>query len=177
MFFIEYYSIPHCFYGGKEFNNLFEFSASNINSYFKKISLELKNIFRRTINYSNLTPAYSYYLIFSSSINIISNLTVEWRVERYFLYDKPWKSTIYDETTLVNKITYQIMPSLRFRSISQFYTRTKNLVIFPLFSYEPIPFTVFYIGANVNVAKLDKPFGIKGSNHQIFLKFQYLFKI
>ncbi|MEN3043877.1 MAG: hypothetical protein ABDH37_01480, partial [Candidatus Hydrothermales bacterium] len=177
IFFIEYYSIPRYLYRGKNFDNLFEFSVVNINSYFKKISWKLRNIFRRTINYSTLTPAYSYSFIFSSSINLIKNLQVEWSVERYYLYEKPWKFMIYDETSIVNKIIYQFMPSLRIRNIFQFYTGTKNLGIFPLFSYEPNPFTVFYIGANVNTMKLDKPFGIKGHNHQIFLKFQYLFKI
>lgn len=171
---MEYFK-TNKYYGGKHFSNLYEIMIGNTNSSFKWLSFDFRNIFRRTINYSTLTYAYSYHLIFSPSIIFSQNLTFFTNFERYFLYKTPWRFKIYDETTFRLGILCHFTSLLRFRLITQFYTYTKSLVFSPLFSYEPSPFTVFYFGANLNTIKYR--FKLEGESYQIFLKFQYVFNI
>ena len=49
----------------------------------------------------------------------------------------------------------------------------------PLISYQPNPFTIFYIGSSIDFDEGPdgyKSFDMLQSNRQIFLKFQYLFQ-
>ncbi|MEO0297337.1 MAG: hypothetical protein ABIN23_07830, partial [candidate division WOR-3 bacterium] len=59
------------------------------------------------------------------------------------------------------------------RSIITYYKGKTGIYL--LFTYQVNPFTAFYLRANINAMKY--PDKIEGKDHQVFLKFQYVFKI
>ncbi len=130
----------------------------------------------KIIYYKELIPAYE--IGFSTSANFRwEKLSLRVQSERQFLYRERYRGLISDATVFSLSTDYSFTNALSFRLISFYYTNDKSVGFYPLFTYQLSPFTSFYIGANINTLKEDEPFGIKGQNHQIFLKFQYLFKI
>jgi len=119
--------------------------------------------------------AYSQYYSTSLIIKPLVKMQIEFSGSRYYLYKTPWKDEIYDVSTIRNEILYQFTHHLSFRIITDYYTQTKKLSFYPLLSYELNPFTLFYLGANINTIKY--PEKIETQDHQIFLKFQYWFKL
>ncbi|MEO0290513.1 MAG: hypothetical protein ABIN15_04660, partial [candidate division WOR-3 bacterium] len=129
----------------------------------------------KTINYTDTTKGYSIYYSLFFELKPIPKIQTSVSLSRYYLYKRVWKNSIYDVKTMSAKFSYQFTLNLSFRSILQYYTKTKELGIYSLISYELNPFTVLYLGANINALKYTQK--LEGKDHQVFLKFQYLFKI
>ncbi len=130
----------------------------------------------KTIYYEELIPAYNQ----TYSINtyfLLGKFLSNFSWTKYFLYRKPWRNTIYEIDIFDLRLNYQITKFLSLRFIASYYSYSKNFLIYPLISYEANPFTVFYFGLTSNSLKIDALGSLKGINHQIFLKFQYWFKM
>ena len=141
---------------------------------FKWLFLNANIKLGKTIYYNELIPAYNQIYSMSAEF-LLGKFTSTFSFTKYFLYRKPWENTIYDIGIFDLRLNYQITKFLSFRLITSYYSHSKNLLIYPLISYEVSPFTLFYFGLNSNSLKYEK--SLKGMNHQIFLKFQYWFKI
>ena len=80
-------------------------------------------------------------------------------------------------TTL--RASYQHNKSLGLKVLAQYNDFSKTFQIQPLLTYQPSPFTIFYIGStsNQNVDGLAMNTIRDGqlTNRQYFMKFQYLF--
>lgn len=96
-------------------------------------------------------------------------------------------SYYYKGQRLRARMTYQFNRYLSFRVIAQYfyqedfvYTETsKSFDLHPLLSYQPNPFTIFYIGSSHDFDEGPngyESFDMLHNNRQIFLKFQYLFQ-
>lgn len=131
----------------------------------------------RSINYYSLPPSLGSV----DNINIwgtlkpVPQLSIGLDVERYWLRDDADRE-VYDVTVLQSKISYQLTKYLSLRSIIQYESSDKTIGVYPLISFEPTSFTLFYLGSNHDFSDLGEPHGMKETNRQIFVKFQYVFK-
>jgi len=123
-------------------------------------------------SYPNYLPAYQISL-WSYFNFLLTKFIFSFGGERYYLYKEKYKNLIYDVSTFWTSINYSFTQNLSFRFILTYNTYHKDLGFFPLFSYQLTPFTLFYLGANINTIK--HPYKIEGKDHQIFLKIQYSF--
>lgn len=84
-------------------------------------------------------------------------------------------------------VTYQFNHHLSLRLITQYFYQqdyvneevVKSFDVLPLLSYQPNPFTIFYIGSAHNIDESIggyKTFNIMQNSRNIFLKLQYLFQ-
>ena len=78
------------------------------------------------------------------------------------------------------RVNYQYNQALSFRLLGQYNDFSQTFQLQPLVSYQPSPFTIFYIGStqnqNVNTLSYDAINAGQLTNRQYYLKFQYLFK-
>ena len=77
------------------------------------------------------------------------------------------------------RVNYQYNRALSFRLLGQYNDFSYTLQLQPLLSYQPSPFTIFYVGStssqitdNMSIDSIQKS---QISDRQVFLKFQYLF--
>lgn len=130
----------------------------------------------KEIIYGKVDYGYSRSLGLGIETKTFSNLKSMISSNRYILYyPVAWKTPLYDVWIINLNLAYQFTYHFSTRFILHYYTKTRKLSFYPLIVYEFSPFTVFYLGANINAIKY--PYKIEGEKHQIFLKFQYLFKI
>ncbi|MFQ6613109.1 MAG: DUF5916 domain-containing protein [Fidelibacterota bacterium] len=78
------------------------------------------------------------------------------------------------------KLNYQFNHDLSFRLVGQYNDFDRDFDFQPLLSYQPSPFTIFYIGASQDM-EVDRftPAALRDGRtleRQYFLKFQYLFR-
>ncbi|MBC8346206.1 MAG: carbohydrate binding family 9 domain-containing protein [Candidatus Marinimicrobia bacterium] len=77
------------------------------------------------------------------------------------------------------KVNYQYNEALSFRILGQYNDFSQSFTFQPLISYQPSPFTIFYIGStqnqNVNTLSFDGINNGQLTTRQYYLKFQYLF--
>ena len=77
------------------------------------------------------------------------------------------------------RMNYQYNRALSFRLLGQYNDFSQTFQLQPLLSYQPSPFTIFYIGSTSNQIADNLSIGsIQESqinDRQLFLKFQYLF--
>ena len=77
------------------------------------------------------------------------------------------------------RMNYQYNQALSFRLLGQYNDFSQTFQLQPLLSYQPSPFTIFYIGSTSN--QIAENLSINSvqesqiSDRQLFLKFQYLF--
>lgn len=124
--------------------------------------------------YPEYMPAYEIYLWNSFNL-LLTKFIFSFGFERYYLYKEKYKHIIYDVSTIWNGLRFSFTHNLSFRFTFTYNSYYKNPGFYPLFSYEVNPFTVFYFGANINTKRYNEK--LEGESHQIFLKFQYLFRL
>lgn len=171
-----YYSLSSEYFGGKRFDGLWRYSNNVSTSFSKRFLGGIYLSFGKTINYSALDFGYDRSFRIFGEIKPTDKLRTELMFNRYWLWEKGTGRELYDVHVLYNKTTYQFSKHLSVRLITQYYSRTGQVEIDPLISYELNPFTVFYLGSNHDFDKFDEPYGMRESYHQIFVKFQYLIR-
>jgi len=82
---------------------------------------------------------------------------------------------IYSDLISRIRLEYQATPALNFRFVTQYHDYYQKLDIQPLISYQPDPFSIYYIGTSRTFYKVDDTF--EESFGQIYLKVQKLFSI
>ena len=77
------------------------------------------------------------------------------------------------------RMNYQYNQALSFRLLGQYNDFSQTFQLQPLLSYQPSPFTIFYIGSTSNQSannlSINSMQGGQLQDRQLFLKFQYLF--
>jgi len=157
-------------YQNVDFKNLWDLIFSIYSSPFKNINFFFYIDYGRQINYALLN--YGNVLSYSINFNFyIKNLKIDFGYSRYTMFEKDYKNKIYDQKVFNNEISYSFTRFTSFRIINQYNSTTSEYFIYPLFSFEPTPFTLFYFGSNHTIIKNSQ------KDYKIFLKFQYQIKL
>ena len=89
------------------------------------------------------------------------------------------KTDYFSGYTTTLRASYQYNNSLGFKVMAQYNDFSQTFQIQPLLTYQPSPFTIFYIGStqnqNVSTLSYDAINAGQLTNRQYYLKFQYLF--
>ena len=89
------------------------------------------------------------------------------------------KEEYYSGYLAGTRVNYQLNQAVSIRLYGQYNDFSQTFQLQPLVSYQPSPFTIFYIGSTSNQIAENLSIGSikKGqiSDRQLFLKFQYLF--
>jgi len=106
------------------------------------------------------------------------NVGLSYNFQKMTTMDK--KTDYFSGYTTTLRASYQHNESLGFKVLAQYNDFSKTFQIQPLLTYQPSPFTIFYIGSthnqNVNTLSYDAINAGQLTNRQYYLKFQYLFK-
>ncbi|MCX7833344.1 MAG: carbohydrate binding family 9 domain-containing protein [Ignavibacteria bacterium] len=98
----------------------------------------------------------------------------------YFELSESYKGTkLFAGYILRNSTNYQILKDISFRFIIEYNSFANRIYINPLLTYQPNPFTIFYLGFASQYDNLNDMNGFSKytlSDRQFFLKMQYLFK-
>ncbi|MBT4064563.1 MAG: carbohydrate binding family 9 domain-containing protein [Candidatus Marinimicrobia bacterium] len=77
------------------------------------------------------------------------------------------------------RVNYQFNESFGFKLLGQYNDFSNSFTVQPLLTYQPSPFTIFYIGSSqnqfVNTLSMDAIENGRLNSRQYFMKFQYLF--
>lgn len=170
------YTLSSEYFAEKRFDGLWNLSNDISTSFSKKFWGGVCFSTGKAINYSALDFGYERSFGIFGEIKPISRLRAELMFNRYWLWEKRGGKELYDVFVLYNKTTYQFSKHLSLRLVTQYYSSTRRFQFNPLLSYEPGPFTVFYIGLASYFKDFGDPDGFRETDHQFFVKFQYLFR-
>lgn len=106
-----------------------------------------------------------------------SHLQLSISYSRSRLMDNSTSNLLYDGYIARSVINYQFNKDISLRLISQYDHFRKVIDLYPLLSYRPNPFTIFYIGYTNTMQDYGEQFGFTKTNNQMFIKFQYLFQL
>ncbi|MEO0268550.1 MAG: hypothetical protein ABIN73_02270, partial [candidate division WOR-3 bacterium] len=151
------------------FNGIYHYSFWLMANPYKFLYFNVTYAGGKSIFYQYDTLAYQTSIFGSLSL-IFTKLTLNFWFNKaiYHLEKENIEATVFSHT-----LQYSFTDKISSRVMITYYK--KQVGIYPLFSYELTPFTVFYLGANINTMKY--PDKMEGKDHQVFLKFQYVFKI
>ena len=112
-------------------------------------------------------------------LKISDRMQVGGTYENYRMTTLDKKEEYYSGYLTGIRMNYQYNRALSFRLLGQYNDFSRTFQLQPLVSYQPSPFTIFYIGSTSNqIADNLSIDSIKESqinDRQLFLKFQYLF--
>ena len=121
----------------------------------------------------------------SNSFSLWTRLKVSDRMqvggtyENYRMTTLDKKEEYYSGYLTGIRMNYQYNQALSFRLLGQYNDFSQTFQLQPLVSYQPSPFTIFYIGSMSNQSaknlSIDSIQDSQISDRQLFLKFQYLF--
>jgi len=154
----------------------------NMNSHFNK-SLALGGSFSKgvnTVTFLDIPEKGS-----SNSFSLWTRLKVSDRFQVGGTYEKQQMTTLdkkeeyYSGYLTGIRMNYQYNHALSFRLLGQYNDFSQTFQLQPLLSYQPSPFTIFYIGStsdkiaeNLSIGSIQEG---QVQDRQLFLKFQYLF--
>jgi hypothetical protein len=105
------------------------------------------------------------------------NLGLSYNSQKMTTMDK--ETDYFSGYTTTLRASYQYNNSLGFKIMAQYNDFSQTFQIQPLLTYQPSPFTIFYIGSssnqNVDGLAMNTIRGGQLTNRQYFMKFQYLF--
>jgi hypothetical protein len=85
----------------------------------------------------------------------------------------------YGDANAGTRVNYQLNQAVSIRLYAQYNDFSQTFQLQPLVSYQPSPFTIFYIGSTTNQIADNLSIGSlqesQVNDRQLFLKFQYLF--
>ncbi len=145
-------------------------------------SLTLKNFhlffylkYGREINYYSYPLKAGYVLYPSINLNIYFwNLRFKLSYSRYMMWEEDYKDRVYNQEVASGEVVYLFSRFTAFKVINQYSSTTGEYFVYPLFSFELTPFTLFYLGSNHTFIKESKKYEQK--DFKIFLKIQYQFR-
>ena len=129
------------------------------------------------------SKSYNIWLRLKPTANININPSLNYNDAQYLNNDNYY----YKGQRIRIRFTYQFSKYLSLRLVGQYFYQKdfindeieKAVDLQPLISYQPNPFTIFYIGSSIDFDEGPdgyESFDMLQSNRQIFLKFQYLFQ-
>ncbi|MEO0143914.1 MAG: DUF5916 domain-containing protein [candidate division WOR-3 bacterium] len=155
-----------------KFNDIYTYSFWLNGTPFKFLDFQLRYKEGKAIFYQMDTLLYNATL--SGYFNFkFTRFVFYVGFDNQVFYLERYKDKITEALVFYSGLNYSFTDKVFTRINITYY---KDLFgIYPLFTYQLNPFTVFYLGANINAMKYGNK--LEGENHQIFLKFQYMFKI
>ncbi|MCE7934461.1 MAG: hypothetical protein DYG96_07695 [Chlorobi bacterium CHB2] len=87
------------------------------------------------------------------------------------------RGNIFEATILRLRLGYQFNRELSARLVCEYVTEGELLRLEPLLTYKLNSFSVFYLGSSHAMADYPAPAGLTQTDRQLFLKFQYLWKV
>ncbi len=174
-------AIPFNRFKDVELENLWDLRVQ-MNSHFNK-SIAFGSSFSRgvnTVTFLDIPEKGS-----SNSFSLWTRLKVSDRMQVGGSYEKQQMTTLdkkeeyYSGYLTGIRANYQHNKALSFRLLGQYNDFSQTFQLQPLLSYQPSPFTIFYIGSTSNqIAEnlsIDSIQESQINDRQLFLKFQYLF--
>ena len=174
-------AIPFNRFKNVDLENLWDLEV-NMNSHFNK-SIVLGGSFSKgvnTVTFLDIPEKGS-----SNSFSLWTRLKVSDRLQVGGTYEKQQMTTLdkkeeyYSGYLTGIRMNYQYNQALSFRLLVQYNDFSQTFQLQPLLSYQPSPFTIFYIGSTsnqiANNLSIDSIQESQINDRQLFLKFQYLF--
>jgi len=164
-----------------DLENLWE-TRININSQFNK-SLSFGGGVTRGVNTVTFldVPVKGSSNSFSlwTRLKVSNRLQVGGTYENHRMMTLDKKDEYYSGYLTKMRVNYQYNQALSFRLLGQYNDFSQTFQLQPLLSYQPSPFTIFYIGSTSNQITDNLSIGSiqesQISDRQLFIKFQYLF--
>jgi len=164
-----------------DLENLWDLSV-NINSHFNK-SIALGGSFSKGVNTVTFLDVpekgNSASFSFWTKLKVSDRIQVGGTYENYQMTTQDKKKEYYSGYLTGIRMNYQYNQALSFRLLGQYNDFNQTFQLQPLLSYQPSPFTIFYIGSTSNqIAEnlsMDSIRDGQAKDRQLFLKFQYLF--
>ncbi len=173
--------IPFNRFNNIDLENLWDLRV-NMNSHFNK-SLALGGSFSKgvnTVTFLDIPEKGS-----SNSFSLWTRLKVSDRFQVGGTYEKQQMTTLdkkeeyYSGYLAGIRVNYQYNQALSFRLLGQYNDFSQTFQLQPLLSYQPSPFTIFYIGLTSNQVanglSMNSLQESQTSSSQLFIKLQYLF--
>ena len=164
-----------------DLKNLWDLKV-NMNSHFNK-SFALGGSFSKgvnTVTFLDIPEKGS-----SNSFSLWTRLKVSDRFQVGGTYEKQQMTTLdkkeeyYSGYLAGIRVNYQYNQALSFRLLGQYNDFSQTFQLQPLLSYQPSPFTIFYIGLTSNQVanglSMNSLQESQTSSSQLFIKLQYLF--
>lgn len=162
-------------YRGINFDKLWNYTLSISSSTLKNFYLFFYLKYGREINYYSYPLKTGYVLYPSINLNIYFwNLRFKLSYSRYMMWEKNYRDRVYNQEVASGEVAYLFSRFTAFRVINQYSSTTGEYFIYPLFSFEPTPFTLFYLGSNHTIIKENKKY--KQEDFRVFIKIQYQFR-
>jgi hypothetical protein len=105
-----------------------------------------------------------------------NQLTISASVNHSRSTEMDTKEEVYADLISRLRIENQFTSSINFRFVTQYWEFGNSLDFQPLLSYQPNPFTIFYIGSSWTLTQSENDSWEKDFE-QYYLKFQYLFNL
>jgi hypothetical protein len=166
-------------FSGKDFPGIRRINF-RVNSRFSdKINLGMRGELGRSIARTLSDPVLGKMKEFSiwADIKLFNRFFIEPNVKYFNMKYPDRNENIYDGYILRVRSQYQFNKELYARLILQYDKFNRELSIEPLITYQLNPFTIFYIGATSKQMDFSEPYGFRTTSRQIFLKFQYLWRV
>ncbi len=173
--------IPFNRFNNIDLENLWDLRV-NMNSHFNK-SLALGGSFSKgvnTVTFLDIPEKGS-----SNSFSLWTRLKVSDRFQVGGTYEKQQMTTLdkkeeyYSGYLAGIRVNYQYNQALSLRILGQYNDFSQTFKLQPLLSYQPSPFTIFYIGLTSNQVanglSMNSLQESQTSSSQLFIKLQYLF--
>jgi len=162
---------------GRRFSKVTRLFASVYSTPFEFLTLRLdgeygKQIYRAREPKLGFTKEFNVYLKLKPTDKFESSI---W-IAKARLEDDRTGEIFYDGYVAGLVGIYQFNPNFFIRLITQYNSFSRSIQVFPLLSFKLNPFTIFYIGSVADMLDFGEPHGVKQTNRQFFLKFQYLWR-
>ncbi len=164
------------FYGGDTFKNNYHLSLNWNSKYSEKVNFGLtpstgREIIRDPSNpFQAMNKSMSFWLNYKPDEKL--------SIKPFIVYSRSVLEETDEEiySVLIGRLrcSYQFSAATNFRVVTEYQDYYKTLDIQPLLSYQPNPFTIFYIGASLQYENTDQ---WRSTTSQAYMKFQYLFSI
>jgi hypothetical protein len=164
-------------YLGERFDNNYQLMFSFDKNVSKMISVELSpRIGTEIIRWADEPyQARNVGLGFEVDLKPSSEFKISLDINSSKSTDFNTKEEIYSDLISRLRLEYQATSALNFRFVAQYHDYERKIDIQPLISYQPDPFSIYYIGTSRSYERTgkiwDESFG------QVYLKIQKLFSI
>ena len=174
-------TIPFNRFKNIDLKNLWDLKV-NMNSHFNK-SLALGGSFSKGVNTVTFLdiPEKGSSISFSlwAQLKISDRMQISGSYENHKMTTLDKKEEYYSGYLTGVRATYQHNQALSLRILGQYNDFSQTFKLQPLLSYQPSPFTIFYIGLTSNQVanglSMNSLQESQTSSSQLFIKLQYLF--
>jgi len=173
------YLISHELFRGVQFPGIRRLEINLNTNAWKEVSVGTWMSFGRTIARSIPTPVLGRGMDINlwGTFKPLDRLTIAPEMI-YAKLDYPDdRGNIFEATIFRLRLGYQFSHEFSARLVSEYVTEGKQFRLEPLLTYKLNSFSVFYLGSSHAMDEYPPPTGLVQTGRQLFLKFQYLWKV